>query len=194
MYVALANFQIYEGSVATIANLIDNTWYHVFAISDGTNNDIGFDDNKNGLNLLANSSYNFYRRIGSILYLSPTDRIQKFTQRENFFYWHATLLSYNDNFFIGGTVFKHRATPIIMPNVPIKLQCKPIISGAGAATGTINLNTHFLGLELRSNNNVIASVYTENGWVRIETQGNISSTNTNVQIQTYSYEDLTLQN
>lgn len=67
--VATATFADESNSAATAHLIVDNDTYHVFAIraddSPGSAVDFGFDTSVTATNLLSESSYSYYRRIGS---------------------------------------------------------------------------------------------------------------------------------
>jgi len=68
-------------------SLSTDTWYHVFIIEDGSGTvDAGFDTDVAASNLLSDSSYTNYRRIGSVL-TDGTSNIIGFTQRGDEFLW-----------------------------------------------------------------------------------------------------------
>lgn len=56
-----------EGGFPSSLTLAPNTWYHVFVMTDGTTVDAGFDSDIDAVNLLADSTYTSYRRVGSVL-------------------------------------------------------------------------------------------------------------------------------
>lgn len=65
----------------------NNTWYHVFIIENGSGTvDAGFDTSLTALNLLGDSSYTKYRRIGSIR-TDGTPDILTFSQWGDYFLW-----------------------------------------------------------------------------------------------------------
>jgi len=57
-------------SAATVHLLVDEDTYHLFALRDddspGSTVDFGFDSSATAVNLLSNSGYTYYRRIGSV--------------------------------------------------------------------------------------------------------------------------------
>ena len=87
-----------QGGFPSGLSLTADTWYHVFAISkaDGTV-DGGFDSDINASNLLADATgYVWYRRIGSVKYITGTpNTILPFTQINNKFILGIPLLDIN---------------------------------------------------------------------------------------------------
>jgi len=72
-----------------------STWYHVFVIENGSGTcDAGFDKDISATNLLADSSYTSYRRIGSVL-TSATKDIISFSQHGDEFLWNDSPLDIN---------------------------------------------------------------------------------------------------
>ena len=67
--------------------LSNNTWYHVFVITNGSTVDAGFDTSTSAANLLSDASgYTAYRRIGSVL-TNGSANIVQFIQIQDRFMW-----------------------------------------------------------------------------------------------------------
>jgi hypothetical protein len=75
------------GGRASGASLSTSTWYHIHLIraSDGTV-DAGFDTSVTAANLLTDSGYTYYRRIGSVL-TDGSSNILQFIQQGDKFTW-----------------------------------------------------------------------------------------------------------
>lgn len=80
-----------QGGFPSSLTLTDDTWYYVFVISDGTTTDAGYDTDSNADNLLADSGYSYYRRLGAVWYIDSTTEIRPFYNRGNMFWWLTTV-------------------------------------------------------------------------------------------------------
>lgn len=70
--------------------LTSNTWYHVFLIEDGAGTvDAGFDTSTTASNLLTDSSYTKYRRLGSVLTDSSANILAFEQIDKKTFFWVA---------------------------------------------------------------------------------------------------------
>lgn len=73
------------GFGGSTASPVNGTFYHTFVIyKEGEDPDFGFDDSPNCSNLLSESGFTKYRRIGSVLY--DSGGIQDFVQKGDYFY------------------------------------------------------------------------------------------------------------
>lgn len=82
----------------------NNTWYHVFLIEDGAGTiDAGFDTDINAVNLLTESGYTKYRRLGAVL-TDGSANIFEFVQRGDFFAWTLLIEDVSINMSLGGTL------------------------------------------------------------------------------------------
>ncbi len=71
-----------------------NTWYHFFVIEDGAGTvDAGFDTSLTATNLLSDSGYVNFRRLGSVKTAVGTDDILEFTQVGDHFLWFTPVNS-----------------------------------------------------------------------------------------------------
>lgn len=80
------------GGLPSPLSLTADTWYHIFIIehTDGTT-DAGFDTSFSATNLLAASSYTYYRYLGSVL-TDASANIIDFIQDGDYFIWKAPTL------------------------------------------------------------------------------------------------------
>jgi len=79
-----------NGGRATAATLANDTWYHVFAIMVANAYgvvDVGFDTSLTAVNLLAESGYTYYRRIGSVKTAAAATTVEPFVQDVDEFLW-----------------------------------------------------------------------------------------------------------
>lgn len=81
------------GGFPSSLTLTADTWYHVFLIRETSSGtiDAGFDTSITATNLLSDSGYNQFRRIGSVL-TDSSSNILGFTQNNDTFMWDATIL------------------------------------------------------------------------------------------------------
>lgn len=93
------------GGLASGVSLTNNTWYHVFVILDESTGtvDVGFDTSITAANLIADSGYDKYRRIGSVL-TDGSANIIPFYQTANFFRWDSVKTAYSNDFGSSGSV------------------------------------------------------------------------------------------
>jgi len=83
-----------EGGFPSSLTLSPNTWYHIFVMTDGTTVDAGFDSDVDAVNLLADSSYMSYRRVGSFL-TDSSSNIEPYKQYGERFMWDDVPVDYN---------------------------------------------------------------------------------------------------
>lgn len=78
-------------------NLAVDTWYHVFVIYEIATGsvDIGFDTDIDAVNLLADSGYDYYRRLGSVL-TDGSSNIFAFFQHGDEFQWAVLARDYDE--------------------------------------------------------------------------------------------------
>lgn len=86
------------GGLPAAVSLSADTWYHVFVIKDTDTGtvDAGFDTSVSATNLLSASSYESYRRVGSVL-TDGSANILGFTQVDDEILWDAQQYDYNGN-------------------------------------------------------------------------------------------------
>lgn len=83
------------GIASAVSPVAADTWYHVFAIRKNNGlTDIGFDSNIAAVNLLTDSGYDQYRRIGSVL-TDGSANILPFIQLGDDFFWQDMANDYN---------------------------------------------------------------------------------------------------
>ncbi len=119
------------GGRASAAALTANTWYHMFVITDGTDVDAGFDTSLSATNLLADSGYTQFRRIGSILTDGSSDIIP-YLQTANRFIWDTPRLDIN-------AVLSTTAVLAVL-STPIDLKTKALLNvQLDQGTGTLHI-------------------------------------------------------
>ena len=120
-----------NGGLASGVALAADTWYHVHLIqeSDGTV-DVGFDTSLTAVALLADSTYPYYKYLGSVL-TDASANILGFTQAKDIFIWDAPTLSINTT-----TLTTSSAASAIA--VPLGVMCEALMNctmtNAGAAS------------------------------------------------------------
>lgn len=85
-----------QGGLASGVALANNTWYHIFAIYENSSGDVdyGFDTSLTAANLLADSGYDNYAYVWSVLTDSSANIIA-YLQADNINMWKSPTLSIN---------------------------------------------------------------------------------------------------
>lgn len=107
------------GGRASGAALAADTWYHMFVITNGTDVDAGFDTSISATNLLADSGYTQFRRIGSVL-TNGSSEIISYIQNGSEFRWSSPREDFN------GVLSASRVLQTL--SVPVDVKVNAIIS------------------------------------------------------------------
>lgn len=116
------------GGRASAVSLTADTWYHMFVITDGTTVDAGFDTSLSATNLLADSGYTQFRRIGSILTDSSSEIIP-YTQLGSRFLWDDAITDV-DNLAVSTT------GALAVVSVPVDLEVVALVNFVGFHTAS----------------------------------------------------------
>jgi hypothetical protein len=95
-----------QGGRASTVALVDDTWYHLFVIkknAPGPVVDAGFDTALNAVNLLADSGYSYYRRVGSFYYVDSTSKVRQFVHDLNSDYFLHNPAALDGNYSVSVT-------------------------------------------------------------------------------------------
>ena len=91
--------------------LTADTWYHVFAILNGTTVDAGFDSDLSATNLLTDASdFTEFRRLGSVR-TNSSSNIIAFTQVSDHFIWSDPPLDFNSTITTTASLIALRVPP-----------------------------------------------------------------------------------
>lgn len=121
------------GGLPSALTLLGSTWYHCFVIKDTSGNvDAGYDTSLTAVNLLSDSGFTYFRRVGSVrTNIGPT-RIQSFFQRGDEFVWEG---SHNDvSISSPGTA----SVSHTLPNIPLGIN---VDAHANVTFGRPDVNT-----------------------------------------------------
>lgn len=132
-----------NGGFPSGLTLSSNTWYHLFAISDGATVKVGYDTSITASNLIANhtggggadwSIYTYYRRIGSVL-TDGSSNILGYQQFGDWFMWNSPIQDVNTNI---GT-----SPSTIAVSSPVDVECLVQMSISGRLSGAQSVVTAF---------------------------------------------------
>lgn len=119
-----------NGGRGTGVNLVNGTWYHVFAISNGSTSDVYFDTSVSAQNIPT--GYTYFRRVGSIYYIDGTSGIRRFTQVGNEFLWSTSITD------ISSQSQSFNTETLRTLSVPSGVKVDALVSLALIPTGSLN--------------------------------------------------------
>lgn len=172
-----------NGGLATPASLTGDTWYHVFIIEDGAGTiDAGYDTSTTAANLLTDSSYTKYRRIGSVLTDSSAN-IRPFIQTDRkTFFWKTPTRDINSTTL--GTTRTSYTVPVPSGNTHVAI-VDSVYTNAGGATSIYMSNPNLTDTAPSISSAPLAHMYITTGATLVSSGMNIP-TDTSSQISARS--------